>query len=208
MAIDFKSSTYLKTVFGVTLVVGGLSALHVYINGTDEIAIRLLIRWTARISAFLFALAFGAASFQYFLKNPLTDWLLKYRPHLGLAFGVTHTFHLIFLIWLQNSIHPVFTLAKKTSLLGGGLAYVFMYLMVLTTFPYFKNKLNTTQWKLLHLIGGYWIWIIFFRSYTRQIFYQERGYLLWGLLLGVLIFRVLRRLSQRKKRLIRTSLHN
>ena len=77
-----------------------------------------------------------------FIKASWTANLVKYRPHLGLSFMVFHTSHLIFLGLLQFEFHPVFDLAARKALMGGGLAYVFMYMMALTTFPYFKNKLS------------------------------------------------------------------
>ena len=119
-----KNHHYPSVIFSVAFLITIVSAIHIYVNGTEEEAVRLLIRWTARISALLFVLAFGAASTQYFLKDGFSALLLRYRPHIGLAFGTFHTFHLFFLIWLQKSIHPVFTLAKTTSLLGGGFAYL------------------------------------------------------------------------------------
>jgi hypothetical protein len=170
--------------------IAAATALQLHFNGSEEESVRQLIRWSVRISTVLFSLAFGISSVQFFLKDAVSSLVLKYRPHIGLAFGAFHTAHLLFLIWLQNAIHPVFTLAKTSSLLGGGLAYVFMYLMMLTTYPQFKSRMSTAQWKLLHTVGGYWIWLIFFRTYFKKVVFKEEAYFLFGLLVLVFVLRI------------------
>ena len=181
---------YFRIVLLVILIFGITSMLHIKLNGTGEETVRDLIQWTGKISAILFSIAFGLGAIHYFIKNNTTAFLLKHRPHFGLAFAVSHTYHLFFLIWLQNMIHPVFTLAKTSSLLAGGSAYFFMYLMVITTFPKIKSKLNTVKWKALHLIGGYWIWIIFFNSYFKNVMNKDRHHLLFAMLVLVFILRI------------------
>ena len=185
-----KKLSYSTTILTVAAIVMALSAIHLSISEWNEEAIRVLIRWSAKISASLFALAFAASSLHHFFKVPIVTQLLKFRPHIGLAFAVVHTFHLLFLFGLQYFFHPVFTLAASTSLLGGGLAYLLMFLMVFTTFPYFKSMLQTHQWKWLHLIGVYWIWLIFFRSYLKRVVYKGDDYLLFGILVVALLLRV------------------
>lgn len=162
----------------------------VFLNGNDERSVRILIRWSAKLSAILFSFAFSLGAIHYFLKTSWLAKLLKNRPHFGLAFAVSHTYHLAFLIWLQNLIHPVFSLAKTSSLLAGGLAYAFLYLMTITTFSKVKSKIEPVRWRLLHLIGGYWIWIIFFNSYLKNAMNEERYYGLLAMLTAVLLLRI------------------
>jgi hypothetical protein len=189
---------YLSVIFYSSILLAGSSAIFLAANGTGEESIRFLIRWTAKGSVTLFSIAFGISSLQHLMEHPWLAVINKNRPHIGIAFGTFHTFHLFFLIWLQNAIHPVFTLAKTSSLIGGGLAYMFMYLMMLTTFPYFKSKISPALWRGLHLIGGYWIWIIFFRSYFKQVLYQERGHILLTVLVFVFLARMVKLLFRKK----------
>ena len=165
----------------------------------NEACVRMLIRWSAKISAVLFSIAFSASSTHSLLKSSFTGGILKWRPHIGLLFGVSHTFHLLFLIWLQASFHPVFELAKTTSILGGSLAYLLMYAMMITTFPRFKTTLTSKQWQSLHLAGSYWIWLIFFRSYLRQVLNQDTGHLLLFILVMVFIFKMIRYFMMRNR---------
>ena len=191
------SRQYLLLIFLLSTSIVVVSYVFLFLSEINEGSLRILIRWTAKISATLFAFAFVASSLHYFFKRSTTARLLAIRPHLGLAFVTFHTFHLFLLIWLQNAIHPVFTLAKTSSLLGGGLAYLLMYLMALTTFPKFRKTLNPKTWRLLHLVGGYWIWLIFFRSYFRNVITKDQYYILFALFSLVLILRVSRLLHQK-----------
>lgn len=189
---------YLRVLLFVTVILSGLSAFFLALYGIGEESIRFLIRWTAKGSTILFSIAFGISSIQHLMQHSGLARIYSYRPHIGLAFGTFHTFHLFFLVWLQSTVHPVFTLAKTSSLLGGGLAYLFMYLMMITTFPFFKSKFSPALWKALHLMGGYWIWIIFFRSYFKQVLYQERGYVLLTVLVFVFLARMAKLLFKKK----------
>ncbi len=183
---------YWRVILGVALGTTAFTVMQMQLHGSNEESIRFLIRWTAKMSVVCFSLAFGISSVFHFFKNDLTAWIFNYRPHLGLAFAVFHTFHLVFLVILQTHIHPVFTLAKTSSLIGGGIAYGLMYLMVITTFYKGKTMMRPGTWRILHLIGGYWIWAVFFRSYFKQVFLQDKGYLLFILISLVLVFRILR----------------
>lgn len=139
------------------------------LSGYSEEAMRLNIRLTARLSGIFFSLAFVATAYQYFFKGFIGFWLISNRKNLGISFAIIHLLHLALLILLQMSFHPVFALAAISSLIGGGLAYVFAILMLMTSFDRFKRLISTTQWKYLHLIGGYWIWFIFMKSYYKRV---------------------------------------
>ena len=140
-----------------------------YTNGFNEESTRLVIRLTARFAVIFFCLAFGASAFHNWLKMSFSWWLFMNRKFWGISFAYIHLVHLGFLFLLQNSFHPVFEQADVTSLLGGGLAYVFLILMLLTSFPFFANKISKANWKRLHTLGGYWIWLIFMISYVKRV---------------------------------------
>ncbi len=156
------------------------------VNGFTEIATRLNIRMSARTSGVLFAFAFMASSLHYFLKKDWTKWLLQNRKYIGVSFALIHLLHLIVLGILQLYFHPVFEMAKTSSLIGGGMAYVFTVLMLLTSFRRFSRFLSAMQWKVLHLIGGYWIWFIFFKSYWKRVM-TEMEYLTLVILFGMAV---------------------
>ena len=166
------------------------------IFGFNETATRYAIRWSAKMSFLLFCLAFSAAGIHYFVKNSRSYWLRMNRKYLGISFALIHLIHLAFLGILQNYFHPVFNKAAITSLLGGGIAYLFVVLMLLTSFPRFSKQLSPPAWAMLHTIGGYWIWTIFMTSYTRRSF-TEWEYLPYVVILVlVLIIRGMKAAGQ------------
>ncbi|MEO1262424.1 MAG: hypothetical protein AAFZ15_26695 [Bacteroidota bacterium] len=154
-------------------VVLSISALYFlqlfFFGGFDEATNRQAIRMSARISGVLFSLAFMASAFHHFVKNSFSWWLRMNRRYLGISFAIMHLVHLGFLILLQLNFHPVFFKAKTISILGGGLAYFFAVTMLLTSFPFFAKYLSKKKWTILHIIGGYWIWYIFIRSYVKRL---------------------------------------
>ena len=153
---------------------------------------RQAIAMSARVAAALFCLAFGASAFHYFTKNSFSWWLRMNRKYIGISFAIVHIIHLFFLLILQQNFHPVFDRAKTISLLGGGLAYLFVVLMLLTSFPFFAKYLSKKQWTVLHTAGGYWIWYIFIRSYVRKVINGELEFIaMVVLLVTVFIFRII-----------------
>jgi hypothetical protein len=167
--------------------------------GFNEDSWRINIRLSARLAVILFSMAFVASSLQAILKNSFTYWLRFNRKFIGISFAITHLLHLLFLIVLQYSFHPVFELAMTSSLIGGGLAYFFVIAMLFTSFARFSKYLTRRNWTLLHTIGGYWIWFIFFRSYFKKVMADHHEFWPYVLLLAIVL--VLRSIQLFKKKI-------
>lgn len=192
-----KGIWYWDTVKWIT----GLSIL-LYIGifallGFTEEANRAAIQWSARISFSTFCLAFGANAIHQFFKNSLTFWLLMNRKYLGISFAISHFLHLVWLGMLQYSFHPVFTLAKKSAILAGSIAYLFLFGMFLTSFDTFASKLSKRKWKWLHTIGGYWIGGVFLSTYYKRAVTEPLHWAMVGILLILLLLRIKENLSKR-----------
>jgi len=139
------------------------------IHGITEEATRINMRFSARIAALLFSLAFMASSLQYFFKGEATFWVLANRKFFGISFAIIHLIHLALIGFLHFKYHPIFFIAKTSSLLSGGLAFLFIALMLLTSFKKFSSLISKKTWKVLHTLGGYWIWLIFMISYMKRV---------------------------------------
>ena len=168
-------------------------------NEFNETTNRQAIAMSARVGVILFCLAFVASSLHFFSKNSFTWWLRMNRKYIGISFAVLHLIHLFFLIVLQYNFHPVFDQAKTISLLGGGLAYLFVVLMLLTSFSFFSKYLSPKQWIFLHTAGGYWVWYIFIRSYVRKLTFGDYEFIPIALLLvAVIFFRIIYLIKNKK----------
>ena len=148
----------------VAAISGGLLA----IDGIGEEGLRAVIRVTARTSLVLFVSAFTASALRELWPAALTRWLLVNRRYLGVSFAVSHFTHLFFILALANT-SPAFVASLRVStVVGGGLAYVFIAAMTATSFDRTAAWLGPHAWRTLHTAGAYYIWFIFFISYAPR----------------------------------------
>ena len=121
-------------------------------------------RYTARLSFLLFLLPFLAGSLGHWVQSEFTRALRLHRRSLGLGFAFAHFVHLAALIsFFVMSGEDVAT----ATLTGGGLGYVFVALLALTSNDASARRLGR-GWAWLHRIGVYYIWFIFaFTYFTR-----------------------------------------
>ena len=175
-------------------------ALIFFTLGFSEEPLRINIRLSARVSAILFSLAFMASAVQYFYKGEFSFWLLVNRKFLGISFAIIHLIHLAFLGTLHYCYHPIFTAAATESILSGSLAYLFLVIMLFTSFDRFSKFMSHKIWKVTHTIGGYWIWLIFMISYAKRVDTEIEYLPMIILFLGTLILRLGKQYSLLRKR--------
>lgn len=146
------------------LIFMGVYAIH----GWTEACTRLNIRLSARFAFLSFWMAFIASAIQYFLRNKFGFWIITNRKFFGISFGIIHLIHFFFLVLLQFSFHPVFEMAEPIELLGGGGAYLFVVIMLITSIESVKTKMSFRVWKGIHTFGMYWIASVFLSSYGSR----------------------------------------
>jgi hypothetical protein len=152
-----------------------MSVAILALAGSGEPGLRMLVRATARTSLALFGAAFAASSLRRLWPTPVTGWLLRERRYLGLSFAISHGLHALAIYALSLVLGDAFEINLVT-ILGGGGAYVMIALMAATSSDRAVARLGRRRWRLLHLVGGYWIWIIFANSYTaRAVMALARG---------------------------------
>ncbi len=161
--------------------------------------ISVLIRSTAQFSFILFMLAFSASSLYYFWKNKFTKRLLANRRYIGVSFAVSHYIHLFALLMMTfYSSFNVFVDRGLFATIGGGTAYVFITIMTITSFDSTRNLLSTKNWKRVHTIGSYFIWIIFAKSYLPEIANTPKTAIFSIILIGVILLRILKSIKTKK----------
>lgn len=163
---------YLAT--GLTFVIGAWPALSLE---TDD-QIGLLLRVTARLAFALLLLAYVAQPLvQLFgVGQPL----LRRRRHLGWCMAVVHTIHFGFVIaYLRQTGETL----EPIVLLFGGLAFLLMWLMALTSNRVSQRYLGA-NWRRLHLIGIHYLWLIFMQTFAGIAAAESSNPLYW-LLIGM-----------------------
>ena len=145
-----------------------LLALWVGVTPVDQA--QMAARWTARVGFPIFILTYSASSLVRLWPNERTKTVLRHRRQWGLGFALAHTVHLAALVTYLNvsgDTRPLVTL------LGGGGAYVLLYLMALTSNNASQRAMGV-WWKRLHTLGIHWLWFVFTFSYFGRIMDPER----------------------------------
>lgn len=145
-----------------------LTAAQLAIWGTDEEGIRVVVRSTARSSIVLFVLAFGASSLRTLWRTPVSAWILANRRYIGVSYAASHILHAVALVGLGQVSAEFVKGLNAVTLVGGGTAYVFTVAMAATSNDASVAALGRSRWRMLHLIGGWYIWIIFAQSYLPR----------------------------------------
>lgn len=134
-------------------------------HGINEQSMRIAIRLTARTSCLLFVCAFVASPLRYFWSNKITQWLRLNRRYLGLAMATSHGFHAIAIIGLAM----LTTDPSLSNNHGGNLGYLFILAMTATSFPSTAALLGNQNWKILHTVGMYYLWLAFIYSFSNRL---------------------------------------
>ena len=158
-----------------------LFGLQLVVYGSGEEGIRVVIRASARTSVLLFSMAFAASSLRAFWRNGLTAWLLANRRYVGVAYAISHALHAVALVALYPESAEFREGLNAVTLVGGGGAYVFTLAMALTSSDAAVAALGQSRWRLLHTVGGWYIWVIFAQSYLPRAF-STPGYIPAGVL--------------------------
>ena len=162
--------------------------------------LRLMIRATARTSLILFALAFAAGALVELAPNNFTRWQRRNRRYLGVSFAVSHAIHLVALIALARIDADLFwALTNPANVVLAGAAYVLLAAMTATSFDRTAAWVGARKWRLLHLVGGWYIWISFAVAVGKRLPQGPVYWAMMALVLGVAIVRLVA-MSRRSRR--------
>jgi hypothetical protein len=137
-----------------------MSALVLAAAGTGEDGVRMLIRATARSSAALFLIAFLARPARLLWRSDATAFAIENRRYFGVSMAVSHGIHGIAIAWLLTAFPSAYSV-NATTLIGGGLGFVFIAAMAATSSDAAFEALGRARWQLLHRTGAWYLWLIF-----------------------------------------------
>jgi DMSO/TMAO reductase YedYZ heme-binding membrane subunit len=178
----------------------GFLALHPDVEG-----LRLVIRATARSSLVLFALAFSATAVVQLAPGAATQWQRRNRRYLGVSFAVSHFIHLAALVVLARADAELFwKLTNPANIVLAGAAYLFLAAMTATSFDWSAAWLGARRWRLLHLVGGWYIWVSFAVAIGKRV---PQGPVYWAMMALVIAVAIARlvAMSRRPKVALGTS---
>lgn len=123
-------------------------------------------RLTARFAFPIFLLAWTASAWASLFPGGWRTALLRRRRAVGLSFAAAHGAHLLFiLITLRIFGHE----APMITVYAGGLVYLLIAAMALTSNDASLRWLGRARWKALHTVGGLAILLVFTNSYVGRL---------------------------------------
>jgi DMSO/TMAO reductase YedYZ heme-binding membrane subunit len=132
--------------------------------------LRMVIRFTARSSLLFFCLAFSAAALARLWPNAYTRWQRRNRRQLGVTFAASHALHAIAIIAFAVVDPAGFAAATSlASYVFGSIGYGFILAMTATSFDRTAAAIGPRAWRILHLVGGYYLWLQFTVSFGMRI---------------------------------------
>jgi len=152
----------LRIVYLAIGVFGAMCGLGLLVEGAGESGVRLAIRATARTTGLLFAVVFCTSALRRRWPGPATRWLLRNRRYLGLSAAVSHAYHLMFILALVAMGRIGDT--PMATIVGGSWGFVLLGAMAATSNDASQRSLRK-NWRRLHLLGMWTVWIIFAVSY-------------------------------------------
>ena len=150
-----------------------LIVLCIWIAGMRQFevdGVRMVIRFTARTSLLLFCLAFSAAALARRWPGASTRWLRRNRRYLGVTFAASHGIHAV-AIGCFAVMDPTGYMAATSaaSYIFGGIGYAFIIAMTATSFDRSAGRIGPRAFRILHLAGGYYLWVQFMVSFGKRI---------------------------------------
>lgn len=142
--------------------VGAMCGVSLLVEGFDEEGVRVGIRATARVTALLLIAVFSASALHRLFPSPPTLWLRVNRRYLGVSTAISHGYHLgllvaLYTLWVSET-------PSLLTLVGGGFVSLMLLLLAATSTNASQRKL-AANWRRLHLLGIWSVWIVFAVSY-------------------------------------------
>ena len=151
------------------------------------------LRVTAWISFSLFMLAYVA--------RPLVQvtgtgqWLVRNRRYLGLGAALSHTVHFGYVVVFSIALDEP---QDAVVIIFGGAAFVFLWLMALTSNDLSVRSLGNS-WRILHRAGLHYVWLIFMQTFLGSALVNPMAWPFVGLGLAGLVLRVTAWVQRRRR---------
>lgn len=127
------------------------------------------VRWAV---PFIY-LVVAASALPVLWPGQLSMWLLRNRKYIGMCFAVAMAWQGAFIFMMSAFFRDyyfeeIFYLRDE---LEGSTGYIFLTVMVVTSFQFGRKHLSQKQWKLLHKSGIYFLWAYPFSVYWWNLSY-------------------------------------
>ena len=141
-------------------------AIYFFIIASSDESGRLWTRYSAHLSFLYLITAYSVSIFKDTFNHDAINNLVINRRYFGLSFSISHSVHLVALIYFfyTSNENP-----GIVSIIGGGLGYLLMYAMTLTSTDAMVKRIGIKNWKMLHTTGINYLVIIFFYTFVGSM---------------------------------------
>ena len=199
MACPVTSNQKNWSVFLGAIIFSSLAyAAYLSVAGFTEANVLAVLRWSARAAFLLLIVVFVARPLQQLLRKPWTAKLLRNRRLIGIAFAGVHTAHLGFIIYRgQISDEFIFNPGEN---IPGGLVYLVILAMLVTSWNTTARLLGQRNWKTLHTIGLYVLFVAFTNAVRPETLESATpiNWLLLATAIAALLIRLLALANRRR----------
>jgi len=143
----------------------------VCVEGMNEEALLDALRVLTRIGFWWFVGAWVARPLHDLARNRVTTWMLANRRYLGLSFAAFHLMHYP----IMGTIAALRGAGSWWDEYGdfvrpnGGPIMLAITIMAATSWNGAQRVLGKTLWSLIHTLGAYAVWSLFFAVYLSRI---------------------------------------
>jgi sulfoxide reductase heme-binding subunit YedZ len=191
LSLQRPASKSWRPFFLLAAIVVVISALTVAEGRFSVESVRQAVRLTAQMSLLLFSAAFSASALARLWPNAFTRFMRGYRRQFGLAFAFSHGVHALALFAFAEISPAQFQEATDLAMyIFGGLAYLFIAAMAMTSFDRTAAWIGPGAWRLLHTIGGYDIWLTFLVAEGKRAAHSAYYWPYVALLIGAMAVRL------------------
>ncbi len=134
-----------------------------------------MISFSVRWAVPIIFLVVAVSPLHILFPGPLPAWLLRNQKYIGLCFAVAMAWQGLFIFIISNFFRDyyfeeIFYLRDE---LEGSTGYIFLTLMVVTSFRFGRQHLNAKQFKLIHKSALYFLFAYPFSVYWWNLSYYE-----------------------------------
>ena len=132
-----------------------------------------LVGFSVRWAVPFIYIVVAASAVRKLFPGRFSGWWFRNRKHFGLCFAVVMAWQAVFIYILSQTYRDYYydEIYLLRDELEGSVGYIFLIVMVITTFPIVKRAIDFRQWKLLHTSGIYFLWAYPFSVYWWAISY-------------------------------------
>ena len=122
-----------------------------------------------RVYSFEYPSFLSIVSVHRFCPSSLTRWTRQNRRWIGLSFAASHFIHLALILTISLCFpEPFLSEQSMGQWVFGGVGYLFVFLMAITSTDKSQRWMGMKHWRRLHVIGSYWLWTVFLLTYIKH----------------------------------------